>query len=589
MAVGKLSPRQKMINMMYLVLTALLALNVSKEVLNSFFEVNLGIVKTTQGLDKKNNETYSSFVNATNQEKVKNHRKLAEQVRPEANQLIDFIQEMKYTLVLTVDEKVFLGEHKDENGEEIEENTFTKPYSELDDKDKKKKISFLNVKDDRHASGEIFNPENKQTLPTTDGEGIATRLKNNIISYKEFLLNTLYEARDSSWVYNNGTLSSLIEEINTTLGIEDGEVYGERGNKRTWEYHNFYDMPAVGVHTILSKWQGDVRNMESAVISFLASNIDASSLKFTNARATTIPSSNFILRGDEFKSEIFLTAFDETSNPEIFVGDYEILEDGRFQLTGDYDSISIENGKGFYTTKGTRVGKQTYKGFIKILQDEGNQYYPFSGEYLVADKSFAVSATQMNVLYANDIANPIKVSVAGYQPEDISIRFSAGSVKTVNRKKGEYIVKPNQKYVGAGSSKKPPVTISVSVKKKNGKSEPIGKAEFRVKNVPGQTIGARYSDGIHGKNEIIANTFKSFIENFDFPIKFYVSEFTVVSIGSKRIETKVKGYKLSTAARNEIDKLTKGQTVLFKDFVVKQKGVPTYIDRPKDKFELIIE
>ena len=62
MAGGNLSPRQKMINMMYLVLTTYL-LNVSKEVLNSFFEVNLGIVKSTEGLQKKNLDTYSDFEN----------------------------------------------------------------------------------------------------------------------------------------------------------------------------------------------------------------------------------------------------------------------------------------------------------------------------------------------------------------------------------------------------------------------------------------------------------------------------------------------------------------------------------------------
>ena len=58
--------------------------------------------------------------------------------------------------------------------------------------------------------------------------------------------------------------------------------------------------------------------------------------------------------------------------------------------------------------------------------------------------------------------------------------------------------------------------------------------------------------------------------------------------GTKRIEKKVKGFKLSDS-KVEINKLEKGQTVLFKDFVVKQKGVPSYIDRPKDMFELIIE
>ena len=70
MAGAKMSPRQRMINMMYLVLTALLALNVSKEVLNSFFEVNLGIVKTTESLNDKNIDTYQSFEDATNQKKV---------------------------------------------------------------------------------------------------------------------------------------------------------------------------------------------------------------------------------------------------------------------------------------------------------------------------------------------------------------------------------------------------------------------------------------------------------------------------------------------------------------------------------------
>ena len=590
MASGKMTPRQKMINMMYLVLTALLALNVSKEVLNSFFEVNLGIVKTTNGLDKKNTETYTAFEEATNQEKVKNYKNLANKIKPEALELVDFIQEMKYTLVLTVDNAVFLGEHLDEDGEEIEDNKFEVSYDKLDDIDKNKTIAFLGKKDDRNSSGDVFNPESKAQLPRIDGEGKATQLKNHILDYKELLLNILETAKDSNWVTNNGKLSSLIEEINTTLDIKEGKVYGDKGKKVSWEHYNFHDMPSVGALTLLSKWQADVKNMELAVISFLASNVNESFLKFSGAEATTIPSSNFILKNEEFKSEIFLTAFDKSSTPEIFIGDYEVDDNGDPVLgengpiwTKAPEIVPVVNGKGEYSVKGNRVGPQTYKGLIKILQDDGNQYYPFEGEYLVADKSFAVSATQMNVLYANDIENPIQVSVAGYQPQDIKVSFSGGVLTAVNRKKGEYIIKPSQANVGKE------VNVSLSVKKKDGKTKSIGKSVFRVKNVPGQTIGARYADGTHDKNKIIANTFSSKIKDFDFPIKFSVSEFTVVCIGRKRVETKVKGYKVSEAAKLEISKLAKGQTVLFKDFVVRQKGVPTYLDRPKDKFELIIE
>ena len=591
MASGKMTPRQKMINMMYLVLTALLALNVSKEVLNSFFEVNLGIVKTTNGLDKKNTETYAAFEDATNQEKVKNYKNLANKIKPDALELVNFIQEMKYTLVLTVDNAVFLGEHLDEDGEEIEDNKFEVSYDKLDDIDKNKKIAFLNKKDDRNSSGDAFNPESKAQLPRIDGEGKSTQLKNRILDYKELLLDVLETAKDSNWVTTNGKLSSLIEEINTTLDIKEGKVYGDKGKKVSWEHYNFHDMPSVGALTLLSKWQADVKNMELAVISFLASNVNESFLKFSGAEATTIPSSNFILKNEEFKSKIFLTAFDKSSTPEIFIGDYELDSNGLPVLVDNEpiwnkapEIVPVLNGKGEYSVKGNRVGPQTYKGLIKILQDDGNQYYPFEGEYLVADKSFAVSATQMNVLYANDIENPIQVSVAGYQPEDIKVSFSGGALMSINRKKGEYIIKPSQANVGKE------VNVSLSVKQKDEKRyKPIGKSVFRVKNVPGQTIGARYADGTYDKNKVKANTFSSKIKDFDFPIKFSVSEFTVVCIGTKRVETKVKGYKVSEAAKLEISKLSKGQTVLFKDFVVRQKGVPTYLDRPKDKFELIIE
>ena len=591
MASGRMTPRQKMINMMYLVLTALLALNVSKEVLNSFFEVNLGIVKTTNGLDKKNTETYAAFEDATNQEKVKNYKNLANKIKPDALELVDFIQEMKYTLVLTVDNAVFLGEHLDEDGEEIEDNKFEVSYDKLDDIDKNKTIAFLSKKDDRNSSGDVFNPENKAQLPRIDGEGKATQLKNHILDYKELLLDVLETAKDSNWVTTNGKLSSLIEEINTTLDIKEGKVYGDKGKKVSWEHYNFHDMPSVGALTLLSKWQADVKNMELAVISFLASNVNESFLKFSGAEATTIPSSNFILRNEEFKSKIFLTAFDKSSTPEIFIGDYELDSNGLPVLVDNEpiwnkapEIVPVLNGKGEYSVKGNRVGPQTYKGLIKILQDDGNQYYPFEGEYLVADKSFAVSATQMNVLYANDIENPIQVSVAGYQPEDIKVSFSGGALTSINRKKGEYIIKPSQANVGKE------VNVSLSVKQKDEKRyKPIGNSVFRVKNVPGQTIGARYADGTYDKNKVKANTFSSKIKDFDFPIKFSVSEFTVVCIGTKRVETKVKGYKVSEAAKLEISKLSKGQTVLFKDFVVRQKGVPTYLDRPKDKFELIIE
>ena len=124
MASGKLSPRQKMINMMYLVLTALLALNVSKEVLNSFFEVNTGVVRTTSNFANKNIETYNDFTAAAELNPVKAgpFRDQALAVKSEADAIVRYIQELKYKLVLSVDKSVFLGQYKDLEGEIIQGN-----------------------------------------------------------------------------------------------------------------------------------------------------------------------------------------------------------------------------------------------------------------------------------------------------------------------------------------------------------------------------------------------------------------------------------------------------------------------------------
>ena len=105
MAEKKLSPRQRMINMMYLVLTALLALNVSKEVLNSFFEVNKGIERTTTNFNLKNAETYGAFDNAVanNPKKYQEVKDKAYLVKEIANEVVIYIQEMKYDLVSRVD------------------------------------------------------------------------------------------------------------------------------------------------------------------------------------------------------------------------------------------------------------------------------------------------------------------------------------------------------------------------------------------------------------------------------------------------------------------------------------------------------
>ena len=574
MAAGKLSPRQKMINMMYLVLTALLALNVSKEVLNSFFEVNLGIVKTTESLSDKNNDIYSDFTNATNQVKVKPYKDLAFQIKPESDKLVEMIQEMKYSLVLSVDKKVYLGQYLDDEGEPIEDNAMESEYTDLTPSQKKMKIAELSNKEDRDASSDLFNPENKQgaaRILDKNGNGLATQLRGNVESFRVLLSNILKTAEDSSWI-KQGSSESLIDEIDKTLKLHDN--YGKKRNE-SWEFYNFNDMPSVAALTILSKLQTDIKNMESEVIAFLATNIDASSLKFTSAEAITIPKTNFVSRGDEFTADIFLTAKDKTQTPEIYIGDY----DSTLGSNGDYvytmkdpslEPLEVVNGKGIYKQKTSTEGEKKWRGILKMITDNGIKTFPFSGSYLVANRMAVVSPTKMNLFYLK-VDNPVQVSVPGFQASDLTVSITNGTIKATKKSKGEYNVVPSK----LGKS-----VISVYVMK-DGKKVKMGFMDFRVKSVPPPiaTIDKK-EGGVISKSMMLASGgLVAELRDFEFEgVRFKVIAYTLTTTyQGDQVNEKVKGAQFTPKMKKVIKNTSSGSKITISDIKARRsdvKGLP---------------
>ena len=574
MAAGKLSPRQKMINMMYLVLTALLALNVSKEVLNSFFEVNLGIVKTTESLSDKNNDIYSDFTNATNQVKVKPYKDLAFQIKPESDKLVEMIQEMKYSLVLSVDKKVYLGQYLDDEGEPIEDNAIESEYADLTPSQKKMKIAELSNKEDRDASSDLFNPENQQgaaRILDKNGNGSATQLRGNVESFRVLLSNILKTAEDSSWI-KQGSSRSLQDEIDKTLKLHDN--YGKKRNE-SWEFYNFNDMPSVAALTILSKLQTDIKNMESEVISFLATNIDASSLKFTSAEAITIPKTNFVSKGDEFIADIFLTAKDETQTPEIYIGDYDstLGSDGDYVYTmkdPSLEPLEVVNGKGIYKQKTSTEGEKKWRGILKMITDNGIKTFPFSGSYLVANRMAVVSPTKMNLFYLK-VDNPVQVSVPGFQASDLTVSITNGTIKATKKSKGEYNVVPSK----LGKS-----VISVYVMK-DGKKVKMGFMDFRVKSVPPPiaTIDKK-EGGVISKSMMLASGgLVAELRDFEFEgVRFKVIAYTLTTTyQGDQVNEKVKGAQFTPKMKKVIKNTSSGSKITISDIKARRsdvKGLP---------------
>ncbi len=555
MAGGKVSPRQKMINMMYLVLTALLALNVSKEVLNSFFEVNLGIERSTTNFNSKNGDTYAAFDAAAELNKVKagSFRDQAYEVKAKADELVEFIQEMKYNLVLATDNKVYLGsqlELKDEDGDFLEDKAITTPWNELSDVEKKMTIGNLSVKDDRHASGDLFYSAKRK-------KNIASDLKEKTLLYKDFILN-ISDGNDG-----------LIDNINETHNLSDKK--GKGGKTQKWEHYNFYDMPAVGALTLLSKMQSDVRNTEADIINMLRENIDANSLKFTSAEGIQIPQSNFVLRGDSFRAQIFISAKDTTQDPMIYVGEYDSLGNGNYQMKGtegvDYNAVKVLNGKGIFSERASSEGMQKWGGLIAMKTANGTKMYPFNGEYLVAAKTAVVSPTNMNILYL-EVDNPLKISVPGYTAGEISAVISNGKVSATKKSLGEYSARPSKKG-------KALVTLYANVE---GKRTKMGDMVFRVKEVPPPKAKVQFAISSNGvlvidKMKMVnAGGLGAELKDFDFKgVRYVITSYRLSGVyKGEQMKEDTKGPQFTSKMINIIKNTKSGNAITISNIKAKR-------------------
>ena len=557
MAGNNLSPRQKMIGMMYLVLTALLALNVSKQVLDAFSKINNGIVKTTKNFSLKNDDIYNEFILAaeTNPKKAGPWKEKAFSIKSKSDSIVQMIQSLKFSLVMLAEGKVTLdGENLDTDGEPQPIRDIT--FNELTESQKTKNIINIKKKKDRLTSGNFLVKEPNGQI-----------LVDNLESFRDYSL---------SLIEDDFLKNSIIETLN--FEVEKVNV-GAKMSDQTWLERNFFDMPLVAAVTLLSKVQTDIRNTESDVISYLKQEIDAGSLKFTSADAIQIANSNYVFLGDSFKADVFLAAKDTTQNPIIYVGDYELDEYGKYSMVGDYDSIPVVSGKGKFAVKATSEGYKKWGGLISMKTDAGTKLYPFNGEYQVAKTSLVVSPTKMNVFYilasfplkVGALGNPIDVSVPGVPMDKLSVSCDNGIVKKIG---GGWEVFPKNTGVAK---------ISV-VAEIDGKKKSMGSLEYRVLRTPKpepKFLGS--SNNKIKKNKLLSNNAKIYAElkNFVFDIRYTVTGFSVdVDQRGEKVSLMAKGNKITPEMKKLFENLQVGQSLYFTNITCKgpdgaPKSLPT--------------
>ena len=512
MAHEKLSPRQKMIGMMYLVLTAMLALNVSKEAVEAFKKVDKGLTLAIENYSIKNDLIYKDFDRAAaeNPAKAGNFRTSAYQVKERADETFNYIQELKIEIILKAE--------KDPETPAVVGNQINIDKVE-------KHI------DDTNVPSEILIGANEN--------GKANDLKALLSEYREFLISVL-----------EGKNIAAEEALRNSLNTDDGK--NEDGEMERWENLNFQTLPLVAVICILSEFQVNVRNAETEVLNFLYSQIDASSFKFNRLDPIVIPVSNYVTLGSEYEATVFISATDTTQAPDIMVGDTKLTLD--------------ETGKGIYKAKATSIGTKKWGGVIALKAPDGTIVnYPFDASYNVGEPNVVVSATGMNVLYTG-IDNPIDVSVPGVSPNNIKIRVTNGTLLTgrVKNPSGEYfrgnwIIKPNT------PGQKVQVFVTADM---NGKAMNYAPIEYRVKPLPTPVaVFAGKSTGtITRGSAIAAQGVFATLPDFDFQLVYNITEFTILySERGEDFEQKSTSSNLTSQQKDLINRLTRGKNLFIKD------------------------
>ncbi len=263
----RLSPRQKMINLMYIVLTAMLALNVSSDVLDGFTQVHEGLNRSNANVSQRNAAIYGQLESlaAQNPDKVNSWLDKASEVRKSTESLYKYVDSLKLAIVQKAD-------GADGNPDDI-----------------------VNRDDLESAAVVMLAPGNPR----------GTKLRGRIDEYRDYV---------EGFIADTAKRATISEALSTDGILRSGTL-----TSQSWEEAKFDQQPVVAAVTILSKLQNDILYAEGEVLSSLLSQVDAGDVRVNELNAYVLPQSRLVMRGGKYSANIVLAAVDTTQRPEIFI------------------------------------------------------------------------------------------------------------------------------------------------------------------------------------------------------------------------------------------------------------------------------
>lgn len=397
MAGGKESPRQKMIGMMYLVLTALLALNVSKEILQGFVMVDESIENSKLILDENNFRVQKAFEDYVNKGNYEAKPYLLKSIETQKSiRVVDaYIDSVKKIIVSNTE------------GKNLTDTAQMRFMENLDNYDIPTHL--------------LIGSEASQPINTKySAKDLRLQLTNLHTQLVQLIDNMQKEAKTK---LDDESIATLKQKLNNIKPVD--RATHKDDVKSTWELQHFYHMPMAAVITNLDKIQADLKNVESEFLHTFAAASSKFDFKIDKLQAKVVAPSAYVLAGQPFKANIVLGASSSeltSDRMEVLVGaEYDTVSK---KLTNPGAPIAVKDGMGNYETATSATGEKILKGVIRYKNPRGeDEFYPFNYEYMVAPPFTAVAADYMNIFYAG-IPNPITVSAAGFAPSQLQLKIS---------------------------------------------------------------------------------------------------------------------------------------------------------------------
>ena len=485
MAGGKETPRQRMIGILYLVLLGLIALSVNDSLLDAFKNITDSLSTSTGIVNKGVDDAFNAFQKEIKVDSIraKPIYDKAKKASGYARDLESYINDLKKDLT--------------EQGGGVNE-----------------------------SSGDLEGRASVDVSPRfMINGGKATELRKKINETREKLLSLLDE-KDRKTV--KFSLSSI-------------DPPRKGGVLKTWEQANFGDgIPLTAAMTALTKIQADVKNAESETVKTILRELrsdDEPNLDRFNAVA--VAPTSYVIQGQPYTAEVFLTASSSTLDQTITVGG---------------SKLTIKDGKGVYSVDTKKEGMFSWVATLSIPGKDGPKIYTTPEQkYQVARPSAVVSPDKMNVFYIG-VPNPVSVSAPGIPKEKLRVSVSSGSMSGAN---GRYTFTSNTPT---------PVVVNVSAEI-NGRVQAIGSSNFRVKRIPdpkakfaGQSKGSMSAEAIRSQNFVAA-----VLEGFDFDAKFTVTKYTlnIIKPRADAIILNCNGNTLEGSAKAAINSVTRGTKIIF--------------------------